>query len=107
MASVIADSRSPMVLSPLGSLDIILQSMSKAGCAGEIWPEQMQQTGLFAALIGNLLFGDVSVQIRFARDSLVLAIAILTLILLSRVLASHRKLSSFRLTSFKSLQDCS
>lgn len=60
MASVIADSRSPMVLSPLGSLDIILQSMSKAGCAGEIWPEQMQQTGLFAALIGNLLFGDVS-----------------------------------------------
>lgn len=60
MASVIADSRSPMVLSPLGSLDIILQSMSKAGASGEIWPEQMQQSGLFAALMGNILFGEVS-----------------------------------------------
>lgn len=60
MANIIADSRSPMVLSPLGSLDLIFQSMYKAGCAGEVWPELMLSSGLFAALLGNLLFGEVS-----------------------------------------------
>lgn len=53
--SIIADPMSPLILHPLSTLDIVIQSLAASGAGQDVWPQLVDQTGLLAALVGSLL----------------------------------------------------
>lgn len=63
--SIIADPMSPLILHPLSTLDIVIQSLAASGAGQDVWPQLVDQTGLLAALVGSLLCVKVRLLFSF------------------------------------------
>lgn len=53
--SILSDARSPVVLAPLSTVDLVLQAAQAAGCGVEVWLLALQQSSLLGVILASFL----------------------------------------------------
>lgn len=59
-ASLIADPNSALIISPVSAIEVLVQGLSAVGASEDQWPLLMDQSGLFAAVVRNVITSIVS-----------------------------------------------
>ncbi|PWN42702.1 hypothetical protein IE81DRAFT_289931 [Ceraceosorus guamensis] len=102
LASILADTESANVLSPIKAVDTLLQSLHAVGQAGDHWTSLADNSGFFAALVGSLVQVKESAVI---AGYFVALISRITFHLAPKQLVSLLASSSVRLSHANALAD--